>query len=355
MSTANLDSANLKGVGYQGLIREDVMNRIWDISKIPLPLTNRIGSDSADNSYKEWTTDKLREPNPDNAVVDGSDTIGLNNTNPDESGAVSSDGEPSRQGNHCQTSVQVVKVSTRARQSTVIGQSDPLGYQVMMRQRELRRDVESGLLTNNGSVADDGATIAGKSAGLGAWLTVNSDKPADGVYGGFNAGTGLVAAYAPGTKRALTETIVRDVCENVYNEGGDPSIFMSVPTVVRKFSEYLFTASARVATAISDSGTGQEALTAKGSFNMFVTDFDVVLTLVPNRIQRLVTTGVANAYVLDPAFLSLAYLYGYRTEPLSKTGLADNRQMAVDWTLCVHTQRSHGAILDIDTALPVAA
>ena len=53
MASYNLDSADLKAVAYKGLIREDVMQKIWDISKIPLPLQDRIGNDAAKNSYKE--------------------------------------------------------------------------------------------------------------------------------------------------------------------------------------------------------------------------------------------------------------------------------------------------------------
>lgn len=53
MSSANLDSADLKAVTKGGLIREDVMNKIWDISKIPLPFTDLIGSDTTNNEYKE--------------------------------------------------------------------------------------------------------------------------------------------------------------------------------------------------------------------------------------------------------------------------------------------------------------
>ena len=53
MSSANLDSADLKAVGRGGLIREDVMSQIWDISKIPLPFTDMIGSETSKNAYKE--------------------------------------------------------------------------------------------------------------------------------------------------------------------------------------------------------------------------------------------------------------------------------------------------------------
>jgi hypothetical protein len=96
MSTANLDSADLKGALKGGLIREDVMNKIWDISKIPLPFTDMIGSESSKQEYKEWTLDQLAAPNLNNAVVDGSDATG-NDTK-----------VGTRVGNHHQISTKVV-------------------------------------------------------------------------------------------------------------------------------------------------------------------------------------------------------------------------------------------------------
>lgn len=356
MSTANLDSADLKGVAYGGLINEDVMQKIWDISKIPLPFTDRIGSGTCKNSYREWTTDKLQAPNTANAVVDGAD-ITQNDTNPDETGAVSADGEPLRQGNHCQESVKAVKVSTRARNSDTIGKSDELAYQIMMRQQELRRDVEAIMLTGQASVADNGDAVAGKSAGIFAWLTVNSAKPADGVFGGFQTGTGLVTAYTPGTARALTETLVKDTVENIYTENGDPTTFMATPAVCRKFSEFLFTSSARVATLMSDVGQSpMSGVKAIGAVTEFVSDFGVVLDIVANRLQpNNGTASESHVLIFTPSMIAIDYLQGYRTEELAKTGLSDKRMMHVDWTLRVNTQRAHGAILDIDETAAVTA
>ena len=73
MSSANLDSADLKAATYKGLIRVDVMNRIFDISRIPLPFTDMVGSDTHKNEYAEWTLDVLATPDVTNAVVDGAD------------------------------------------------------------------------------------------------------------------------------------------------------------------------------------------------------------------------------------------------------------------------------------------
>ena len=59
MSNTNWDATDLKGVAHNGLIREDVMNEIFDLSRIPLPYTDLVGSDTCDNDHCEWTTDKL--------------------------------------------------------------------------------------------------------------------------------------------------------------------------------------------------------------------------------------------------------------------------------------------------------
>jgi len=344
MSTANLDSADLKGVAFGGLIREDVMDKIWDISKIPLPFTDMIGTASAKNEYKEWTTDELAPPDTTNAVVDGSDAAG----NDTKTGA--------RVGNHHQISDKVVKVSYRADASDTIGRAKELAYQLMRRQQELKRDVEAISLLNQASVADDGDSVAGKVGGLPSWLVTSHFN---GTAGGYNSGTGLTVARTPGVKQALSETVVRDAVESVYNEGGDPTKMMSIPSVIRKFSEYLFTASARVATLYSDQGKSREQATALGSANVFVTDFGT-LTLVPNRIQQKYkdsggTDDVADVFILDPQYLSMCYLQGYQTDELAKTGLANNRQMSVDWSLIVHTEKAHAIIGDIDPTAAVVA
>ena len=344
MSTENLDGADLKGVLVNGLIREDVMNKIWDISRIPLPFTDMVGSGSAKNEYKEWTTDELAKPDVSNAVVDGADAAG----NDTKTGA--------RVGNHHQTSDKVVKVSYRADASDTIGRAKELSYQLMRRQQELRRDVEAIALENQASVQDDGDTVAGKVGGLPTWLETSV---VNGTAGGFNTGTALTTPYVSGgAPVALTEAGVRDVVESIYDEGGDPTKMMTIPKIIRKFSEYLFTSSARVATLMADQGKSQEKAAAMGSVNIFVTDFGT-LDFVPNRLQQKQQAAApddsAFVFILDPEYLSLCYLYGYRTDMLAKTGLAENRQMAVDWSLIVNTEKAHGMIGDIDPTADVVA
>lgn len=340
MSTANLDSADLKGaLSAPGLIREDVMNKIWDISKIPLPFTDMVGKGSAKNEYKEWTLDELAAPNPDNAIIDGSDARAETDTV-----------LGTRVGNHHQISDKLVRVSYRADSSDTIGRAKELSYQMMRRQQELRRDVDSIALLNQASLQDTGSA-AGKVGGLPTWLGSNNVNYATAP--GFNTTTKLtVAGTVTADGITLTESAIRDIVQDIYQDGGNPTKLLATPQVVRQVSEYLFTSSARVATLMSDQGKSTEKATALGSVNVFVTDFGT-LTMVPNRLQMSYGAAFADpaldaansdVFILDPEYLSLCYLKGYRTDSLAKTGLAENRQMSVDWSLIVNTEKAHGII-----------
>jgi Family of unknown function (DUF5309) len=340
-TTDYLSSADLKNVLYKGLIREDVMQKIYDISRIPLPFTDMIGTDSTSNSYCEWTQDQLQAVNLNNAQVDGADASTTGNMS-----------TGSRVGNQCQISDKIVMVTERADDSDVIGQSSALAYQLMMRQQELKRDMEAIMLTQQASQADNGNATPGLIGGFGAWLTSNVSRGATGTSGGF--ANGIVAAPTLGTARAISETTIRDVSQSIYQNGGDATILMTTPSVVRLISEYMFTASARIATLMSDTGQAASPQVAKGSVNIFVTDF-ATLTITPNRLMQPVDATHTNVYLIDPAYARQTFLKPIVTRELAKTGTADKRQISCDWTLKVLTEKAHGVIADIDPALAMVA
>lgn len=344
MATQNLDARNLKDVDFEGLIREDVMDQIFDISSVPLPFTDAVGSDSCDNDYTSWTTDKLGDPELGNWVVDGADS----DQNDTATGT--------RIGNHCGILTKEVRTSTRADESDTIGRATELAYQVMMRQRQLRRNVEANALGTQGSQASAPDTSTpGIPAGLAA-MVAKYDNGSGGSGGVFASGNW--SAWTPGTKTALTETHVRDAAQATWEDGGDPSLLMSVPSVIRLLSEYMFTSSSRIATLTGETNN-QGPATAMGSVNVFLTDFGVTLSMIPNRIQRAYQSSAgapgdaASVFVLDPSYARLSYLHGYRTEALAKTGLSEKRLMSVDWTLKVLEPLAHRVIPDVDVAAPV--
>ncbi len=333
-------SADLKALLAGGLINEDVMAKIWDISRIPLPFTDLVMTDSHDNSFTEWTIDALAAPDTTNAVVDGADAVTT-----DAAGG-------SRVGNHSQISDKGVSVSQRAQNSRVIGRSNELSYQVMMRQQELKRDMEAIALTPQASLADDGDTIAGKAGGFPAWLTTNATFGATGANGGFNTSTKIVDAPTAGTGRAFSETLLKATVLSVYNANGNITHIMSVPDLISRLNTFLLTSSANVAAPTANvTGTVPVQQVAQGAVNVYATDFNTVLIIEPNRLQQLVA-ALTDVLYIDPTKVALSFLENVNVKTIAKLGLADKRQMSADWTVKVYNEAAHGVDRDI---LPTSA
>jgi len=344
MATGNIDSFNLKSLAKGGVINEDVMQRIHDISKIPLPLTDLIGSTTHKNERYDWIIDKLRAPDVTNARVDGADA---------GAAAVATD---KRVGNHSQISDEVIAVSYRADASDTIGRTRELAHRLVRGNQQIRRDVEAIALSNQASVAGTD-TVAGKTGGLPTWIetTVMNGDGSAATAGGHNMTTGLTEQFTESTGVALSFQAVKDAIQGVYEEGGEVTHLMSTPGVIGGLSAYMFDNEARVATLTSDQGApARSKATALASVNVLVSDFGTI-QLVPNRLQPFDSNGNAVAFLLDPEYASLSYLENYRTDTLAKTGLAERRQISVDWGTRVHNEAAHGMLVNIDPSLEVTA
>lgn len=365
MTAANLDAYDMSQVDVGGTIHEDVMDAIFDISPVDRPFCDAVGTTDAGNTYKEWVREDLEAADKDNAIVDGADASG-NDTRTGE-----------RLGNHCQIMDKVVRVSDRGRNVDAIGTSDELIRQLMKRQKALRRDEEAALTSRNVAVAGTSA-VAGKLAGVGGWIgcKINdaaSNTSARGATGtdpvlsndGAGGGGFPTTAAGEGTKRPLDESDIKSMMRAAYENGGDPRIAMSTPAAIEVFSDYLFTSSARIATLQSyvdqgnrtDNGTGGGrsggGVTAQGAVNIFVTNFGT-LELVPNRFQpqaHAADATVADLYLIDPDSWERAYLQGYETKELARNGVAENRQITVDVTLCAINPEANAVFADINTAV----
>jgi hypothetical protein len=78
--------------------------------------------------------------------------------------------------------------------------------------------------------------------------------------------------------------------------------------------------------------------------------------LQPNTMASQVQNAdESNIGIIDPNYVELCYLHGYRVEPLAKNGLADNRLMCVDFSTVVKSLDAHATILGIDETAAVTA
>lgn len=342
MAIDNTDAADLKAVPRGGLIREDIMDKIWEIDNFPLVLTDQCTSITTGNDYKEFVTDELGAPSMTNKFVDGADV--------DQDDTVLGE----RMGNYHQTSVKMIKISKRANKSNSVGRQGTLSYQVAHGQKRLRRDVEAQMNSHQPSIAGDGDGVPGQSAGIGAWIKTNVLAGVGYVAGGWNPATGLIDSHINGTPEPLSEKRLRDVAQLVYEAGGNTQYLCSVPSVIRLLSEYTFGDTARVATQMNEDTNGTSAMTAYGSTNVFISDFGQILKFMDNRLQLSTQPGVSESmYFTDPKHLFQSFMTGYQTEPIAKTGLSEKRLISVDYSLIITNEKSLGALYDIDPTVPM--
>lgn len=344
-----LDAKDLKDVAVNGLVREDVQQEVFDCSEIPCPLLDMIQVGSCSAQYTEWNEDELEAPDTTNAIVSGADAPA----------AATDTGNLARKGNHTQICAKYVYVTERAQNVQTHGIGDTMAYKTMRKMQALRRDVEAIMLSNQASRVDNNNATAGLAAGLGAWITTHASVTGSG--GGFQS-TGLVTAYTPGARRALTWEMIADQVEGVYNEGSNPTILMSVPGVTKRLARFLFTTSyAATPTAnVNGSGGGVDQ-TSQGYIDTFRTDFGFTMKIVPNRLQQTYessdtgTTPAAAVFGFDLDYLSVAFLHSFKVEALAKLGLSHRRQLTVDWTQKCLLERAHFVIHDINPAAAVTA
>lgn len=308
-------------------VREDLANIIYNISPEDTVFMSNVGRDTAKQTYTEWQTDALAAASTTNAQIEGDDA------------AADSLAATNRVGNYTQISRKVVATSGTLEAVDTAGFRSAMAYQMAKAASELKRDMETALLFNQAAVAGNSST-ARKTAGLPAWLRSNVSKASDGgnpTMSSTNDGYPN-AARTDGTQRTFTETMLKDVIQSVWTNGGTPKLLLVGPFNKRTASGFAGIASARF------NVDGAKPSTIIGAADIYVSDFGNV-SIVPSRFQR-----ERDAFVVDPEYAAVSYLRNFQTADLSKTGDSEKKMIVVEYALKVRTEKAHGIIADLTTS-----
>lgn len=336
-------------------VLEDIGDVIRNISPTETPFQTLIGKETSAQVYKEWFIDNLATADYTNKHIDGDQFSG---------DALEA---PARLGNYHQIAKKELVVTRRADKVAKAGRKSELAYQLAKKGRELKRDVEAILFTNQVAAAGN-ATTAPTTAGVRAWIGVavdgeiqaNSDRGAlgaDPALSGTNDGYVSTAA-TNGTKRALSEATLLSLIKAAYLNGGNPDVISVHPNLKQKLSTYLFSSSARVATQYQQQGAKPSGgVTVVGAVDVYVSDFGT-FSIVPNRFQDTDTKAVAAAdvstlYILDPELWAVTYLDDYKTEEIAKVGDATRKHILVDFALVCKHPLGNAVVADIEDDVAV--
>ena len=305
-------------------IREDLSNVITNIAPEETPYMSNIGRESVSNSLFEWQTDTLAAAAA-NKQLEGDDVSSFD--------AVVA---TVRLQNYAQISRKTIILSATEEVVNKAGRRSELAYQIAKRGSELKRDQEFSML--NGAVAAAGNTTTARgTASLGAFIKTNVDMQTNGVNPSYT--TLPNSARTDGNVRTFTETILKNVIQQVWAAGGTPKILMTGPVNKQRVSGFAGIASSRF-----NIDGGVKPATIIGAADVYVSDFGNV-QVVPNRFQR-----ERDAWVIDPEYAKMTALRPYQQIELAKTGDAEKRMLIVEWGHMVLAENAHGLAADLITS-----
>lgn len=315
---ANLyDKYDLKGD------REDLIDKIYNTSPSDTPVTSAFGRTSASNTYHEWQRDSLASANKDNALIDGDDF---------SADALTA---TERVGNYCQIFSKKPAVSRRANLVKKAGRGAEMGYVKAKAMLEIKRDIEAMVLSSNAAVAGN-STTASKSGGLGVQIYTNVSHGGVGATAAHTSGAPTTAVTA-GTNRTFTETLLKTVVQSAYTNSGE------VPNMVVMSPSHKSTFSGFTGIAVNRYQVGKkEQARVIGGADIYMSDFGE-LEIVPHYIM----SGATTVFLLNPDYCDLAFLDGFRTEDMGKTGDSEKKLITADVTLAVRAEKACAKIADL--------
>ena len=200
--------------------REDLSDVIYNISPTDTPFLSSAAKVKATAVLHEWQTDALAAASTSNAVIEG-DEATLD--------AVTA---TTRLSNSCQIMDKTVVITGTQEAVDKAGRASEIAYQIAKKAKELKRDLEAQLTTNNAEVTGS-ATAAREMGSLRAWVATNDVMGTSGTSGA--AGN---TAATDGTQRVFTESLLKSVIKSVWNEGGNPTMIMVGPFNKQKLSGF---------------------------------------------------------------------------------------------------------------------
>jgi len=322
-------------------IREDLSNIIYNISPMDTPFMSSVGKGSCDNTLFEWQTDELAAAAA-NQQLEGDDSMNAL--------AVA---EPRRLQNYAQISYKAVQTSGTAEAVDFAGRKSSQAYQLAKRAKEIKRDMEKMLLSED--LAVSGATgTARKTAAVMSWLGTAAAGTSNIIDGSASPVVGIVnqgsptAGYPNGTSKAspsgsdavLTMAMINLAMERCFDNGGEPTDLMCDASLKQKISSL----GGSVIADLQKEAPGAAPATAINAIDVLVTDFGT-LKIVPSRLCL-----PNQLYFFDYDFWSIDYLRPFQTETMAKTGDSVKQLMIAEYGLRAKNGLANAAVIGIKDA-----
>lgn len=319
-------------------VREDLEDVIFMLDPMDTWALSNLDRVEASSVNHEWLQDSLAAPAA-NAQIEGNDV------------SFTTAAPAARRNNWTQISHKTFAVSDTLEAVEKAGRKserERLGVKLL---KELKRDIESAIVGNQGSSggqggAQGGTATARSSAGMEAWIgngttTTTAGEASNVVTATTNSAnstspgfaSGAVAAPTDGTTGALSVGQLNAALQGAWEDGGDPRVILVAARQKQVIDNFT-----GIATRMIDSSPNKQA-TIMGAANMYVSSFGTH-TIVLSRYVR--STVVL---CIDPDFWATAWLRPFNKVGLAKTGEAEKSLIRAEWTLVCRNNASSSKVV----------
>jgi hypothetical protein len=294
------------------VLREDLRDIIYDISPMDTYFLTNAGRGTAKSTTHEWQTDALVAA-AHNAAIEGDDFSANTRT------------QPTRLKNYTQITRKDIQVTDTARAIDAAGFADQMAYHTARASKEIKRDMEVGMLGNRPASAGTSPSPR-VSGGVPNWIY--SGQHYKNAAQTLQTTTALVSGFATATggswtnsATAYAESDLKSMLQLAWSTGGEVGTILCDSIAFNRFSTFT-----GVATRFRDVGSKQPAQII-GYSDVYVSPFGS---------HKLVLSRYApanTAYCLDMSMWEVAYLRNFRVTDIAKVGDVTRKMLLAEWTL----------------------
>ena len=298
-------------------VREQLMDKIWNVSVAETPTLALIGKESVEGPFVEWLNDTFRA-GASNKVEQGNTATPTARTN------------ASRYSNRTQISEDVMSITGTQQAAEKAGGKDEVAYQRTKSMMEVKKDIEFGTLQNTTAITAAGGT-APQARGFLGFIATNTSKGASGVDPNPLSNT----APTDGTQRAFTETLLKDVLKLMFDNGSPDmdNIYALIPSAQRTTFDGFLAGQTRFDKA--------EDKTLTATLEVYIGPFGRVKAVNARHMRS------REVFLINRGYAKLGTLRKMNAKPLGVRGDAYEEQVNCEWTLIVNNEKAHGAVRDL--------
>jgi hypothetical protein len=302
--------------------REDLSDVLTILAPEDTPVLSLCSKGSATSTFHEWTVDELAAPAAD-GINEGADVTSFTDKFAGRA----------RLGNYIQKFRRDYLVSDLQEAVSSVGPAN-LAQAKAKAMRELKRDMEFAVCSNNDRQAENG-TDPYKLRGLGDWI--DSAGPSDVPSAYRTPSASILSA-------TVTEATMNDALGSIFTETGEMGNLTTVANVALRKVIANFTRTEGSTTAKAyqiHEAAGAKKITL--SVSLYDSDFGVTKIVNANPVC-MPAAATNEGYILDPKYLGCGTLIPMGAQALENQGGGERGYVDCAMTLAVKSPLAHGKI-----------